>query len=198
MTAPFKWADILYDHDGFKWFSDYQVFVRYDTSVPFRTFAIHLPSDGFFYKGQDVAIVGGGDTAAEEASYLANICNKVTMLIRKDHMRASKAMQHRVKNLPNIDIRFNTEVVSAAWRDGQWQVVTSDGRQERFDVMIAATGPLREKKYPTIPGLEDFAGACFHSADWQEDVALAGKRIGILGTGSSAVQMTLLLPKYLT
>ena len=66
--------------------------------------------DGFFYKGQDVAIVGGGDTAAEEASYLANICNKVTMLIRKDHMRASKAMQHRVQNLPNIDIRFNTEV----------------------------------------------------------------------------------------
>lgn len=66
--------------------------------------------DGFFYKGQDVAIVGGGDTAAEEASYLANICNKVTMLIRKDYMRASKAMQHRVKNLPNIDIRFNTEV----------------------------------------------------------------------------------------
>ena len=66
--------------------------------------------DGFFYKGQDVAIVGGGDTAAEEASYLANICNKVTMLIRKDHMRASKAMQNRVKSLKNIDIRFNTEV----------------------------------------------------------------------------------------
>lgn len=66
--------------------------------------------DGFFYKGQDVAIVGGGDTAAEEASYLANICNKVTMLIRKDYMRASKAMQHRVKNLANVDIRFNTEV----------------------------------------------------------------------------------------
>jgi thioredoxin reductase (NADPH) len=66
--------------------------------------------DGFFYKGQDVAIVGGGDTAAEEASYLANICNKVTMLIRKDYMRASKAMQHRVQNLANIDIRFNTEV----------------------------------------------------------------------------------------
>lgn len=66
--------------------------------------------DGFFYKGQEVAIVGGGDTAAEEASYLANICKKVTMLIRKDHMRASKAMQHRVKSLPNVDIRFNTEV----------------------------------------------------------------------------------------
>ena len=66
--------------------------------------------DGFFYKGQDVAIVGGGDTAAEEASYLANICNKVTMLIRKDYMRASKAMQHRVNNLPNIEIRYNSEV----------------------------------------------------------------------------------------
>lgn len=66
--------------------------------------------DGFFYKGQDVAIVGGGDTAAEEASYLANICNKVTMLIRKDYMRASKAMQHRVNKLPNVEIRFNTEV----------------------------------------------------------------------------------------
>jgi thioredoxin reductase (NADPH) len=66
--------------------------------------------DGFFYKGQDVAIVGGGDTAAEEASYLAKICNKVTMLIRKDFMRASKAMQYRVENLPNIEVRYNTEV----------------------------------------------------------------------------------------
>ena len=66
--------------------------------------------DGFFYKGQDVAIVGGGDTAAEEASYLANICNKVTMLVRKDSMRASKAMQHRVESLKNIEIRYNTEV----------------------------------------------------------------------------------------
>jgi thioredoxin reductase (NADPH) len=66
--------------------------------------------DGFFYKGQDVAIVGAGDTAAEEASYLANICNKVTMLVRKDHMRASKAMQHRVNSLKNIEIHYNTEV----------------------------------------------------------------------------------------
>ena len=57
-----------------------------------------------------MAIVGGGDTAAEEASYLANICTKVTMLIRKDYMRASKAMQHRVNSLPNVEIRYNTEV----------------------------------------------------------------------------------------
>ena len=66
--------------------------------------------DGFFYKGQDVAIVGGGDTAAEEATYLANICRKVTMLVRKDYLKASKAMQHRVANTKNIDLRFNSEV----------------------------------------------------------------------------------------
>ena len=66
--------------------------------------------DGFFYKGQEVAIVGGGDTAAEEATYLAKICSKVTMLVRKDQMRASKAMQHRVTNTPNIDLRYNTEI----------------------------------------------------------------------------------------
>lgn len=66
--------------------------------------------DGFFYKGQDVAIVGAGDTAAEEATYLANICNKVTMLVRKDYMRASKAMQHRVNNTKNLEVLYNTEV----------------------------------------------------------------------------------------
>lgn len=66
--------------------------------------------DGFFYKGQDVAIVGGGDTAAEEATYLANICNKVTMLVRKGEMRASKAMQHRVNKTENIDLRYYSEV----------------------------------------------------------------------------------------
>lgn len=66
--------------------------------------------DGFFYKGQDVAIVGGGDTAAEEATYLANICNKVTMLVRKDYLKASKAMQHRVTATKNIDLRYNTEI----------------------------------------------------------------------------------------
>lgn len=66
--------------------------------------------DGFFYKGQDVVVVGAGDTAAEEATYLANICNKVTMLVRKDFMRASKAMQHRVNKTENIEVLFNTEI----------------------------------------------------------------------------------------
>ncbi len=66
--------------------------------------------DGFFYKDQNVAIVGGGDTAAEEATYLANICKKVTMLVRKGEMRASKAMQHRVTKTKNIDLRYFSEI----------------------------------------------------------------------------------------
>ena len=67
--------------------------------------------DGFFYKGQEVAIVGGGDTAAEEATYLSNICSKVTMLVRRDIMRASKAMQHRVNSKSNIVVKYNSEVI---------------------------------------------------------------------------------------
>jgi thioredoxin reductase (NADPH) len=66
--------------------------------------------DGFFYKGQDVVVVGAGDTAAEEATYLANICKKVTILVRKDFMRASKAMQHRVNKTENIEVLYNTEI----------------------------------------------------------------------------------------
>jgi thioredoxin reductase (NADPH) len=65
--------------------------------------------DGFFFKGQTVAIVGGGDSACEEASYLAKLCPKVYMLVRKDEMRASKAMIHRVENLKNIELLYNTE-----------------------------------------------------------------------------------------
>lgn len=67
--------------------------------------------DGFFYKGQDVAIIGGGDTAAEEATYLSKLCRKVYMLVRKDFLRASKAMQHRVENTPNIELLYNHETV---------------------------------------------------------------------------------------
>lgn len=66
--------------------------------------------DGFFYRGQDIIVVGGGDTAAEEATYLSKICNKVTLLIRRDELRASKAMQNRVFNTPNIEVLFHTEI----------------------------------------------------------------------------------------
>lgn len=67
--------------------------------------------DGYFFRGQEVAIVGAGDTAAEEATYLAKLCKKVTMIVRKEkgEMRASKAMQHRVENTANIEILWNSE-----------------------------------------------------------------------------------------
>ena len=66
--------------------------------------------DGFFYKGRDVAVVGGGDTAAEEATYLANIVNKVYLIHRRDELRASKAMVNRVMKTPNIEVLWDTEV----------------------------------------------------------------------------------------
>lgn len=65
--------------------------------------------DGYFFRNQHVAIVGAGDTAAEEATYLAKLCTKVYMIVRRDEMRASKAMQHRVMNTANIEVLFNTE-----------------------------------------------------------------------------------------
>jgi len=77
--------------------------------------------DGFFFRGHDVAIVGAGDTAAEEATYLAKLCRKVTMLVRRDEFRASKAMMHRVLHTHNIEILYNTETVEIV---GDGQVVT--------------------------------------------------------------------------
>jgi len=93
--------------------------------------------DGFFYKGQDVAIVGGGDTAAEEATYLANICTKVTMLVRRDELRASKAMQHRVTSTKNIDLRYNTEideVVGEQVVEGLKMINNKTGEKEQIDI----------------------------------------------------------------
>jgi len=77
--------------------------------------------DGFFFRGQDVAIVGAGDTAAEEATYLAKLCRKVYMLVRRDEFRASKAMMHRVLNTHNIEVIYNTEAKEIV---GDGQVVT--------------------------------------------------------------------------
>ena len=73
--------------------------------------------DGFFFRGQDVAIVGAGDTAAEEATYLAKLCRKVYMLVRRDEFRASKAMVHRVENTKNIEILYNTETTEILGND---------------------------------------------------------------------------------
>lgn len=67
--------------------------------------------DGFFYRNRDVAVVGGGDTAAEEATYLASLCNKVYMIVRRDELRASKAMQERVMKTPNIEILWEHQAI---------------------------------------------------------------------------------------
>jgi thioredoxin reductase (NADPH) len=77
--------------------------------------------DGFFYKGQEVVIVGAGDSACEEAHYLSKLCKKVTMLVRRDEFRASKIMADRVKNTSNIEILFNTDTVEVL---GDGNVVT--------------------------------------------------------------------------
>ncbi|MEZ4937013.1 MAG: thioredoxin-disulfide reductase [Crocinitomicaceae bacterium] len=74
--------------------------------------------DGFFYRGQETVIVGGGDSACEEAHYLSKLCSKVTMLIRRDEMRASKVMIKRVENTPNIEILYNTQTVDVVGEEG--------------------------------------------------------------------------------
>ncbi len=93
--------------------------------------------DGFFYRGKEVAVVGGGDTAAEEATYLANICPKVYLLVRRDEMRASKIMQQRVLNTPNIEVLWNTstdEVLGKDEVEGMRVVDTVTGERERFQL----------------------------------------------------------------
>ena len=95
--------------------------------------------DGFFYKGQDVVVVGAGDTAAEEATYLAKMCTKVTMIVRKDKMRASKAMQHRVFNTPNLEVLFNHETKSINGEKGV-ESVTAFNNQTNEETTIPVTG----------------------------------------------------------
>ncbi len=95
--------------------------------------------DGFFFKGQEVAIVGAGDTAAEEASYLAKLCKKVTMIVRREEMRASKAMQHRVMNAPNIEILWNTETVEILGENGVTGVKVINTRTNE-ETVIPVTG----------------------------------------------------------
>lgn len=93
--------------------------------------------DGFFYKGQDVAIVGAGDTAAEEATYLSKLCNKVYMLVRRDEFRASKIMADRVLNTPNIEVLFNhetKEVLGENAVEGVLAVNNKTGEEKKLDV----------------------------------------------------------------
>ena len=86
-------------------------------------------------------------------------------------------------------IRFGTEVCRMTFEEGRWQIETSDGGTDTADVVIAATGVLHHPKYPDIEGLDDFGGAVFHSARWDHSVPLDGARVGVIGTGSTAVQI---------
>ncbi|MFO1160874.1 MAG: NAD(P)/FAD-dependent oxidoreductase [Reyranellaceae bacterium] len=85
--------------------------------------------------------------------------------------------------------RFDSEIERAAFRDGRWHLTARDGTTDAADFVISATGVLHHPAYPDIPGLEDFAGARFHSARWNHSVVLDGKRVGIIGTGSTAIQI---------
>jgi thioredoxin reductase (NADPH) len=93
--------------------------------------------DGFFFKGQVVAVVGGGDTACEEASYLAKLCKKVYLIHRRDELRASKAMQHRVFKAPNIEILWNNvpkEIVGDKTVNGVILQNTLTGEESKLDI----------------------------------------------------------------
>ena len=93
-------------------------------------------------------------------------------------------------------IRFGEEVTSCVFERGRWQLTTSQGRNDSADVVIAATGVTHHPRLPDLPGLADFAGKSFHSAAWNHDVHVDGQRVGIIGTGSTAVQLvTALVPR---
>jgi cation diffusion facilitator CzcD-associated flavoprotein CzcO len=86
-------------------------------------------------------------------------------------------------------IRYGTEITRCAFEDGRWRIQAADGSTDVADVVIAATGVLHHPAHPDIEGLDTFTGPAFHSARWRHDVALAGQRVGVVGTGSSAIQI---------
>ena len=98
--------------------------------------------DGFFYRGKDVAVVGGGDTAAEEATYLAGLCRKVYLIVRRDVLRASKAMQQRVFNTPNIEVLWEHQAIDLYGENGVegLVLVRKKGKPGEETIRIAVDG----------------------------------------------------------
>lgn len=92
-------------------------------------------------------------------------------------------------------IRFNTEIERCDWRDGRWHVTTKAGETDSCDILVAASGVLHHPSVPAIPGLKNFERPWFHSARWDHSVPLDGKRIGVIGNGSTGVQIVSALAK---
>jgi len=138
--------------------------------------------DGFFYKGLDVAVVGGGDTACEEASYLANMCNKVYMIVRRDELRASKAMQHRVMNNPKIEILWNHNTKEI--------VGTKQGFNKAVNGAILVNNKTGEEKTIAISGFFVAIGHTPNSSLFtgQVDMDEAGYIKTIPGTTKTSVE----------
>jgi len=86
-------------------------------------------------------------------------------------------------------VRFGSDIKRARWEDGRWHLESADGGTDVADVLVTATGVLHHPKYPQIDGLDSFAGTVFHSARWDHEVELAGRRVGIVGTGSTGAQI---------
>ncbi len=117
-TKPYK----VYDSEGTEWIADSIIIstgaeakllgTDFEKEFWGKGVSACATCDGFFFKGKDVVVVGGGDTSCEEALYLSNICNSVRVLVRSDKMRASAIMQDRVKNKNNIIIEYNTEITN--------------------------------------------------------------------------------------
>jgi len=152
--------------------------------------------DGFFYKGKDVAVVGGGDTAAEEATYLAGLCNKVYLIIRKDYMRASKAMIERVEKIKNLEVLYQHVtkeitggmVVEGATLDNNGKEVKIDidgffvaiGHTPQSDIFKEWVNIDEEGYIETIPGTSKtnvagvFAAGDVIDKDYKQAITAAG------------------------
>lgn len=142
-SKPFK----ITDEDGVTYQSESVIistgaeakYLGLDSEKKFSGYGVSACAtcDGFFYRDQNVIVVGGGDTACEEATYLSNICNTVTMLVRSDKMRASNIMMERVKNNPKIKIEYNTHVLEILGDKSVNSVMTNNGVFSCSGIFIA-------------------------------------------------------------
>jgi cation diffusion facilitator CzcD-associated flavoprotein CzcO len=163
--------------------------------------AIKLQEDGFEYSIYEKADRLGGTWRENEYAGLA--CDVPSHLYCYS-FAPNPDWSHRFSPGPEIQkyfegvakqygidkqIKFNSEITRCEFKDGRWHIELSDGSSDVGDFVIAATGVLHHPAYPDIEGLDSFEGEMFHSARWNHGVQLAGKRVGVIGTGSTAIQI---------